>query len=470
MADNIKSILDEIKNESSTKQKGVILSKYKDNELLKKVLYNSLSGRVNFYIKQIPNYISTECDTLETALDNLEALSSRKVTGQEASNWLCNILSRLSPDDAYIIERIIDRDPKIGMNRKSVDKVIPNLIEITPYQGAKPYSLKGAQDLFAKSKGKGVYADVKADGCYNNGKTKDGEVVNESRQGEIVDFGPLSGFTQELKLFPDGVLNGELTIPGYIRTVANGIINSLSDYVINKNERTDKENQKKVEEFIKKHNVTMEEIIPQITYTVWDRIETEVYENAKIGSKIPYEQRWEELKRIHVEINPQFIKLIEKKEVFTFEEAMQYFQDKKELGEEGIILKSKDGLWVNGKPSYQIKLKLEIEVEMRIVGANYGGKNTKNKDVYSTFKTISEDGLVTANPGGMSEIVMADITANLDKYLNTIVTVKANGLTSNRNGGRSLMHPRVGAFRHDKDIANTLEEIKDIELMSMGLK
>ena len=55
---NIKQILDEISNEPGKNQKMVILGKYADNELLKRVLYMANSGRVKFYIKQIPEYVS----------------------------------------------------------------------------------------------------------------------------------------------------------------------------------------------------------------------------------------------------------------------------------------------------------------------------------------------------------------------------------------------------------------------------
>ena len=51
---NIKQIFDEIANESGTNEKMNILSKYKENELLKNVLYMANSKRVKFYIKQIP--------------------------------------------------------------------------------------------------------------------------------------------------------------------------------------------------------------------------------------------------------------------------------------------------------------------------------------------------------------------------------------------------------------------------------
>lgn len=148
---NIKQIFDEISAESSTNKKVEILTKYKDNELLRKVLYLANSKRVKFYIKQLPNYIPVECEALEWGLDSLNPISERKITGNEAIGWLTNILSRLSVDDAYVIERIIEKDCRINVGRHLINKVWADLIEITPYQGCKPYSLKLIKKLFEKN-------------------------------------------------------------------------------------------------------------------------------------------------------------------------------------------------------------------------------------------------------------------------------------------------------------------------------
>ena len=86
---SIKQILDEISNESSTNQKMVILAKYKENELLKRVIYLAHSKRVKFYIKQIPEYLSSISNhyTLEEALDMLEPIMNREITGYSASDY-----------------------------------------------------------------------------------------------------------------------------------------------------------------------------------------------------------------------------------------------------------------------------------------------------------------------------------------------------------------------------------------------
>ena len=146
----IKQIFDEIAAESSTNKKTEILAKYKDNDLLKRVLYLALSKRIKFYIKQIPSYtrLETHTHTLEAALEGLELLSKRSVTGGEAIQHLREILMCCQPDDAYIIERIIDKDPKIGVGRTFVNKVWSKLVEETPYMGAKPFEVALIKKLF----------------------------------------------------------------------------------------------------------------------------------------------------------------------------------------------------------------------------------------------------------------------------------------------------------------------------------
>jgi hypothetical protein len=83
----------------------VILGKYADNELLKRVLYMANSGRVKFYAKQIPEYT---CDgnstyTLEESLNMIQKISSREYTGHNAINFLKEILCGSTRDNAYVI-------------------------------------------------------------------------------------------------------------------------------------------------------------------------------------------------------------------------------------------------------------------------------------------------------------------------------------------------------------------------------
>lgn len=205
----VKNILDEIAAIGGKNDKLKALAKHKDNELLKRVIYLAHSPRIKFYIKQIPAYSNVETTlTLAESIEELTRLSDRTYTGAAATDFLLGILSYLDTDDAYVIERIIDKNLKIGMD-SSINKVIPNLIEETPYQGAKSFSEKGALKLFEK--GKSVMSQLKADGTYRNAIIRSGEVELISRQGEV---STLTGakFLNELAQLEDCVLNGELTI------------------------------------------------------------------------------------------------------------------------------------------------------------------------------------------------------------------------------------------------------------------
>ena len=470
---SIKQILDEISNESSTNQKMVILAKYKDNELLKRVIYLAHSKRVKFYIKQIPEYIPF-CEelikidfypnSLDYALLKLEDLSKRIKTGQEGIEWLSGILANLSSDDAYVIERIIDKDLKIGMSG-NINKVFPKLIEETPYMGAKPFDIKLAKDLFKGSKS--CYCDVKMDGRYNNAIIRGGEVELESRSGEPVLLE--AQFVRELSQLPDCVLNGELTINGIERYKANGIIRSLIDITSKMASRSDTENIKRVRAFEEENNMSFREALDRIAYTVWDMITVDEYFDQY--SDRPYYQRWDKLINILKNNQTSLVNPVEKVEVKNYEEALVFFQNCLERGLEGSILKSKDGKWKDGKPKWQVKMKLEMDVDLRILGFNYGTKGTKNENVISSLECVSSDGKLWTNPAGIDEKTMQIITNNMEEWRNKIITVKGSGITRNAEGFYSLLHPRIASkiYRDDKTVADSLEDIINIEKMLKGL-
>jgi ATP-dependent DNA ligase len=463
----IKKIFDEISAESSTNQKMVILAKYKDNELLKRVLYLANSKRIKFYIKQIPEY-KKQSGLAETSLDmaliGLDALSERKVTGHEALGYLKSILTSLSDDNAYIVERIIDKDCKIGMGTSNINKVFPKLVEDTPYMGAKSFDEKLARKIFEK--GKGGFSQIKMDGRYCNAIIRNGDVELESRQGEpTIVIG--AKFLDELSKFPDIVLNGELTMDGVPRYESNGIIASLIDIQGKRSERTEAETIKKVEVFEGKHG-SFDEALNKIRYTIWDAIGINEYFDKK--SKTPYNCRLNDSSTLIKKLTPTMVKLIESKAVNSYTEAMEHFQEVLAtevdgVPQEGTILKAFDGEWKDGKPNWQIKMKLEMDVDLRITGFNYGDEGTKNEHLISSFNAESSDGLVKTRPQGLKEEMMEYVTKNQEKLLGKILQCRCNGLSKNSKGNHSLLYPSFVELRDDKDTCDSLESIKEIENM-----
>jgi len=467
---SIKDILDEIANEPSTNNKMKILGKYKDNELLKRVLYLAKSRKAKFYIKQIPEYIipaSYPNMTLEEGLDSLTVLMERTVTGNDAIKHLAITLGSLNTDDAYIIERVIDKNLKNGMGRTQINKVFPKLIEKTGYMGCKPYNAAKVGEVFED--GKMGISEVKADGRFSNAVVSNNVAELESRQGEDVLIGNCT-LMEELSQFPDCVLNGEFVIPQFKREISNGIMTSI----INITEKLNSEDaaevakgEKSRDKLCAKYDVNYQDLIDSITYIVWDILDIdEYYDN---NSTTPRLERLARLESTVAVLDPTKINVVEHRFVYSTEEALAHFVEALANGEEGTVLKTADGLWRDGKRYNQIKLKIEFDVDLKIVGFNYGTKGTKNEDVISSLQCESSDGLLSTQPQGLTEEQMLFATENQDVLLGTVAECKCNGISQDSKGNYSLMYPSLKSFRDDKDVADSLGDIIANENMTKGV-
>lgn len=453
----IREILDEIANESSTNEKLVILTKYKENKLLKDVLYMAKSSRVKFYLKQIPEYTRNENLNIEldVVLKGLSMLTERTVTGHDAIAYLKNYLCGLIPDDANVLERIIGKDLKIGMGTTQMNKVFPGLIEKTGYMGCKPYS----KELVLKLLAKGVcYSQEKMDGRFINSVIHNGGVTNESRQGEPTNLDhPL--FASELSLLKDCVINGELVMEGIPRYESNGIIASLISIA---NKQVDgKDDTKSIKKFETKH-MPYHQALNLIRVVAWDILTHDEYYSRKCNRE--YDERLEELKQTLVGF--ETLSVVETREVSTLKEVMEHFEEVVERDGEGTVVKSKDGVWKDTKPAYQIKIKKEINLDLRITGFNYGKKGTKNEFRISSVDVVSEDGLLKTAPAGLSEEEMEYVTSHQQELLHTILEIKCSGISWNSKSEYSVLHPVYKLPRTDKKFANSLKECIEIDQAS----
>jgi hypothetical protein len=286
----------------------------------------------------------------------------------------------------------------------------------------------------------------------------------ESRGGEPTILGGCKFETELEKIDDNCVLNGELTMDGVPRYESNGIIASLIDINKKQEDRGSISTQKKIDAFEKKHGLKYKEALDKIRFTVWDTISIdEYYDNI---STVPYTKRFENLKELISGL--KMVSLIESKVVKTYEEAIEHFQEMLNRGEEGTILKSVSGTWKDGKPKWQIKMKLEMDIDLKIVGFNYG--TGKNSELISSLNCETSDGKLKTRPTGITEDDMNYITKNQKKLLGTIVEVKCSGLSKDSAGNYSLLHPVFKILRDDKKVANSLTEVMGIEKMIKGLK
>ena len=468
---HILDLFEKIRATNKKSEKIALLLANKDLPFLKKVIYLAHSPRVKFYIKAIPTYECSEIlafSNIDFALKSLENIQNRVITGSAAIERLKDTLSILSSQDAEIIKLIIGKNLKIGMD-SSINEVYPGLIEESPYQGASSYSKAKFLKLFENAKKKDdvysyVISQIKADGTYRNAILSDGDIILESRQGELSYFPedtPLYDDLREIMgIFNQCVVTGELVLscePD--RPKANGIITSIMKYYQDLESRPDKENSGILKKFEEKHG-NMDVYLQALEMHVWDLIPADDFVNGSCST--PYETRFDLISCAISALGLTHVKVVETKHVQTPEQALEHYSSAQARGLEGTIVKSASAGWKSGKPTYQVKLKLEMELDLKIVGFKYGTPGTKNEDWISVLELESSCGKLSTAPGGMKEDLMKYVTANMDTLKGTIVSIKCNGIT-NTAKGYSTMHPSIVELRTDKKIANSLDECLEIE-------
>jgi DNA ligase 1 len=460
MITSIKAILDELNLENGSNYKMDVLKKYTDNKLLQRVLKMAYD-RVTFTygitmknIAEISNY-SGDID-LETALNVLEnEFSTRKTTGNAAILMLEQTLFGLSADDAYVIEKILMRDLRINMGRSNINKVFKNLIVKPVYMRCGLFTLdktvegKLKKGTFRKIEQKGAYCQLKADGTYREVTVENGKVSYNSRSGESYDYPVLSDAFESL---PDGKYIGELTVirDGKVlnRSEGNGLINSSNP----------------------PHN--------EIVIDLWDYVTLLEYSNAanKIKNTTPYSERYNKLVEIVTESNPEVqldsnIRIIETKIVQSFAEALKYTSEWMNEGLEGAILKDANALFRDGTSAEQLKLKLEIDAEVRITGFIEGRAGTSRVNTFGSMTFENDEGTVKGSCSGFTDAQLLDFNSRREELIGQVITVQFNDITKGRDSVvYALSHPRFIEVRTDKSETDTLERMIESKDMAMNLE
>ena len=416
-------ILNEINQENGSKYKLSILEKYRDNKEFQKVLkltYDKV--KYNFYVTPHTLKKPEEYEgkvKLSAALKFLEIdLAKRWTTGKDAITETNSLLRLLSKEDAEVVWRILDRDLRININSKSINKVFKKLITEFPYMRC---SLPDKLDRIKYP----AFIQLKCDGTYRT-IVKDGDEIRiYARSGEE---STLPMFKKKIKNLPDGAYIGELLIKGYSskdRLKANGLINSDTE--------------------------------PENIYMVaWDYLTLDEWKEGK--SKTDYIKRFRKLEeniQNETVIQPVMGKIVE-----NFEEAQEFYRYVVSQGEEGAVLKNLDNKFKNGTATDNIKMKEEAVAEFRITGFQEGtGRFT---GTLGALEVISEDGKVESKVSGFTDEMRDYIWKNRDKLLDTIVSVKYNGVTKAKNKDTyGLMFPVFVELRtNEKYTADNLDYIK----------
>lgn len=155
------------------------------------------------------------------------------------------------------------------------------------------------------------------------------------------------------------------------------------------------------------------------------------------------------------------IKQIDTRIVFSLKEAYQHYSSLLKQGKEGTIIKTREAIWKDGTSKEQIKLKLEAPCELEVVDFNPG--NGRNADTFGSLLCRTSDGQLEVNVSGFSDAMRALINTNREDWKGSIITVLSNSImeVSPSNSLCSLFLPRYIERRNDKDVADTLERVRE---------
>ena len=422
-------ILRDIAETSSTNGKLAIAAANKDNEELKETFRLAYSPFVQFYIRKIPDYT---CDgsntyTLEDAYVSLMQLSNRQVTGNAAIEFLRELLTGMSPNDASVLERVIGKDLKCGAGNSLTEKTWKGLIPTYPVLLCSPQSEK----LLAKLPWKtGVVAQVKSDGARCNVVVQGNTVRVFSRNGKEINT---LGRFDFLSVLEDCVIDGELLHNAANRQTGNGIVNRC----------------------IKGEPVKEE--TEGLRLVAWDLISLVDFDAGK--GTVSGDVRLKQLEQVVAHFKNPALVLVEGKMVYSIEEAQTFYQEMIDRGEEGIICKHPKHIWEDKRSKDLVKFKAEETATLRCVGWEYGKAGTKNAKRLGNIICETSDGLLRVNVGtGFSDEQRDSIKE--EDIVGKLVEVMYNQKILGKNNEKhSLFLPRFLDFRLDKDEADTLDHL-----------
>ena len=433
--------------------KVALIAEHGNNPVASGVLYYAYSPKFIYGIKKHPlqepaidaGDFETEED-LNRLVAVLEALHNREYTGNSAKRILSNLLASYNTESQELILNVIKHDLRGGFSSSTINKAIPDLVELEP-----PYQrcslLAGANfDDF----GDQFYSQLKADGMYLNLYLDDGKVSATTRAGNefpLIRFGSWYNRMVEASRGIHASISGEVVMKEdgefLERATSNGITNKI----------------------MKEGDIDFDRY--DIHFFAWDMIPLSEFKN-KGKYHCPYSERLNQLNAYTSSRGiTNLIEVIETRVVNSYEEAIEHYNECRLRKQEGTVIKSMDAPWIDGTSKLQIKMKAEVEIDLEIVDLKPGeGKNAKT---FGSILMRSSCGGLECFVSGISDELRQEIFENFESYRGTITTVTSNALTESRKAKknqdpepRRLFLPRWKIHRPDKNTADSLDRIIQI--------
>lgn len=163
------------------------------------------------------------------------------------------------------------------------------------------------------------------------------------------------------------------------------------------------------------------------------------------------------------------IELIPSLKVNNVTEALKQCSFWMNDGFEGAILKDTQNIFKDHTSPTQLKLKLAIDADVRVVGFSEGTPGTKREKTFGALMYENDEGTVKGQCSGFTDAQLEDFNSRRSELIGKIITVQFNDLTkASGSETYALNHPRFIEVRNDKDETDTLERLFELKNMAIN--
>lgn len=409
------NVLEDLYSTNSNKDKIRILENNKRNDILKKIFYYTYNPFLLFQIKKLPEILGTVIETndkhFEIFENILKKLANREVTGNDARSMVKHFFRKCNTNEQYWFKRILFKDLKVGATLTTANKVWPKLIPKFECQQANPYKGKLPEVM---------YLEPKLDGLRILtfiGKESD-NITMFSRNGKMKDgYDEIKKCIKELGL-KNVVLDGEI--------VSKNFNNSISEALSKKSGKTG-------------------------VYSLFDIIPRDHFNKGVC--KIPLYKRKEDLQIALSTLGD--CNCIEQVEHFELElkhnlfESIfdEYYKKVLDYGFEGMMIKDANSHYRCKRTNAWLKRKPTETYDLSIIGVQEGTGRLEG-----TLGALICDfnGNEVHVGSGFSDELRDKLWKEQTIIIGKIVEVKAQEVTQNKSGTKSLRFPVFVKIREDK--------------------
>jgi DNA ligase-1 len=418
----------EIQANNSKKYKQEVLKKYKDDEVIQKYLKIAFDPYTVYGIafKKLHKDLGYNGEREDLNVFELFDYLAEHNTGSTAEIVECQLAleyaAKYDLESSYLLEKLICKDLSIGVDAKSINAVMPDLIPT--------FNVQLAQKYFEKPE--------KLEGKYFAVTTKiDGGRIIAIRENDQVSFFTRAGQRYEglvdleremLETFPDGlVLDGEITILD-----DKGIPSKEAYKRAMKITRSDGE----------KHGLKMK-VFDAMHIDEWkaqkcthDYIERRALVNTMFGYT-PNKQQ-----HTYFELLPELYRGSDTSKILELLDEAIANQ------EEGVMINICDAPYEFGRTWSLMKVKKMNTLDLEIVGYEEGSGRLTG--TLGAIHVRYKNGNIVKVGSGFSDELRALIWLEPSDFIGKITEIQYFEETTNADGGISLRFPVFKDFRPDK--------------------